>query len=321
MELHQSPFCPALLFIYLLGCDGFLFFVFVFFWSTVNIKYYVSYKCTIWWFLIFKGYIPFEVIRKYFLYFPCSTIHPLTYIKPNGLNLLIPYPYIAPPPSTAAAAAAAKSLQLWATLCDPIDGSPLSLRFSRQEYWSGVAISFSNAWKWKVKVKSLSRVQLLATSWTVTYQAAPSADSPGKSSGVGCHCLLHLPPLVITNLFSVSVSPPPFCYIHQFSMFPRIHMGHHPCLLCLTCFIQHHAFQVHACCCISVAGKVAIIFLWLSNIPVCAYVCVCVCILHLLYPFICWWTFRLLPYVGNSAAKNIGMHVSLPCLFILKWET
>ena len=37
-----------------------------------------------------------------------------------------------------------------------------------------VAISFSNAWKWKVKVKSLSRVQLLATPWTAAYQAPPS---------------------------------------------------------------------------------------------------------------------------------------------------
>ena len=48
-----------------------------------------------------------------------------------------------------------------------------------------VAISFSNAWKWKVKVKSLSRVQLLATSWTAAYQAP--WDFPGKSTGVGCH--------------------------------------------------------------------------------------------------------------------------------------
>ena len=38
----------------------------------------------------------------------------------------------------------------------------------------GVAISFSNAWKWKVKVKSLSRVRLFATPWTVAYQAPPS---------------------------------------------------------------------------------------------------------------------------------------------------
>ena len=37
-----------------------------------------------------------------------------------------------------------------------------------------VAISFSNAWKWKVKVKSLSRVQLFATPWTAAYQAPPS---------------------------------------------------------------------------------------------------------------------------------------------------
>jgi len=64
---------------------------------------------------------------------------------------------------TAAAAAVAKSLQLCPTLCDPIE--------CRKEW---VAISFSNAWKWKVKVKSLSRVRLLATPWTAAYQAPPS---------------------------------------------------------------------------------------------------------------------------------------------------
>ena len=53
-----------------------------------------------------------------------------------------------------------------------------------------VAISFSNAWKWKVKVKSFSRVRLLATSWTAAYQTPLSMDFPGKSTGVGCHCLL-----------------------------------------------------------------------------------------------------------------------------------
>ena len=55
-----------------------------------------------------------------------------------------------------------------------------------------VAISFSNAWKWKVKVKPLSRVRLFATPWTVAYQAPLSMDFPGKSTGVGCHCLLRL---------------------------------------------------------------------------------------------------------------------------------
>ena len=66
------------------------------------------------------------------------------------------------------AAAAAKSLQLCPTLCDPIDGSPPGspvpgILQARTLEW--VAISFSNAWKWKVKVKSLSCVRLLATPW------------------------------------------------------------------------------------------------------------------------------------------------------------
>ena len=77
----------------------------------------------------------------------------------------------------AAAAAAAKSLQSCPTLCDPRDGSPPGSPFlgtlqARTLEW--VAISFSNAWKWKVKVKSLIRVQLLATPWTAAYQAPPS---------------------------------------------------------------------------------------------------------------------------------------------------
>ena len=72
------------------------------------------------------------------------------------------------------AAAAAKALQSCPTLCDPIDGSPPGspvpgiLQAGTLEC---AAISFSNAWKWKVKVKSLSRVQLLATPWTAAYQA------------------------------------------------------------------------------------------------------------------------------------------------------
>ena len=75
------------------------------------------------------------------------------------------------------AAAAAKSLQLCLTLCDPIDGSPPGspipgILQARTLKW--VDISFSNAWKWKVKVKSLSHVQLLATPWTAAYQAPPS---------------------------------------------------------------------------------------------------------------------------------------------------
>ena len=70
--------------------------------------------------------------------------------------------------------AAAKSLQSCPTLCDPIDSSPSGspvpgILQARTLEW--VAISFSNAWKWKVKVKSLSRVRLFATPWTAAYQA------------------------------------------------------------------------------------------------------------------------------------------------------
>ena len=67
----------------------------------------------------------------------------------------------------AAAAAAAKSLQSCPTLCDPTDGTPPGTAIpgiiqARTPEW--VAISFSNAWKWKVKVKLLGRVWLLLIS-------------------------------------------------------------------------------------------------------------------------------------------------------------
>ena len=74
-------------------------------------------------------------------------------------------------------AAAAKSLQSCPTMCSPIDGSPLGssvpgILQARTLEW--VAISFSNAWKWKVKVKLLSRARLLVTPWTAAHQAPPS---------------------------------------------------------------------------------------------------------------------------------------------------
>ena len=74
-------------------------------------------------------------------------------------------------------AAAAKSLQSCPTLCNPRDGSPPGspvpgiLQARTLEL---VAISFSNAWKWKVKVKSLSHVRLLVTPRTAAHQAPPS---------------------------------------------------------------------------------------------------------------------------------------------------
>ena len=90
-------------------------------------------------------------------------------------------------------AAAAKSLQSCPTLCDPIDGSPLGspvpgILQARTLEW--VAISFSNAWKWKVQVKSLSHVRL-----SDPMDCSPPGcpwDFPGKRTGLGCHCLLYL---------------------------------------------------------------------------------------------------------------------------------
>ena len=75
--------------------------------------------------------------------------------------------------------AAAKSLQSCPTLCDPIDGSPPGspvpgILQARTLEW--VAISFSNAWRWKVKGKSLSRVWLFVTLWTVAHQAPLSME-------------------------------------------------------------------------------------------------------------------------------------------------
>ena len=97
----------------------------------------------------------------------------------------------------AAAAAAAKSLQSCLTLCDPIDGNPPGSPVPgilQAKTLECVAISFCNAWKWKVKVKSLSRVRLFATPWTAAYQAPPSMGFSRQEywMPLGCHCLLLL---------------------------------------------------------------------------------------------------------------------------------
>ena len=83
---------------------------------------------------------------------------------------------------------AAKLLQSCLTLCDSINGSQLGSTVpgvlqARTLEW--VAISFSNAWKWKVKVKLLSRVQLLATPWTAAYQTPPSMGFSRQEYQIG----------------------------------------------------------------------------------------------------------------------------------------
>ena len=126
----------------------------------------------------------------------------------------------------AAAAAAAESLQSCPTLCDPIDGSPPGssvpgILQARTLEW--VASSLSNAWKWKVKVKSLSRVRLLATPWSAAHQAPPSMGFSRQEHWSGVP--LPSPPITILSdkkslcqlfsfwLFSFGLSYHIFCHI------------------------------------------------------------------------------------------------------------
>ena len=105
------------------------------------------------------------------------------------------------------AATAAKSLQSCPTLSDPIDGSPpgsripgiLQARTLECSTLEWVAISFSNAWKWKMKVKSLNHVWLLAIPWTVAYQAPPSMGLPRQEYWSGVP--LPSPSFVLDNIF------------------------------------------------------------------------------------------------------------------------
>ena len=97
-----------------------------------------------------------------------------------------------------AAAAAAKLLQSCPTLCNPRDGSPPGspipgILQARTLEW--VAISSSNEWKWKVKVKLLSRVRLLATPCTAAFQGPPSMGFARQEYWSG----LPLPSLIVAS--------------------------------------------------------------------------------------------------------------------------
>ena len=97
-----------------------------------------------------------------------------------------------------------KSLQSCPTLCDPIDGSPPGSPIPgvlQARTLECVAISFSNLWMWEVKVKSLSRVRLLATPWTSAHQAPPSMGFSRQEYWSGCHCLLQKDSLGLGYLF------------------------------------------------------------------------------------------------------------------------
>jgi len=131
--------------------------------------------------------------------------------------------------------AAAKSLQLCPTLCDRIDGSPPGspvpgILQSRTLEW--VAISFSNAWKWKVKVKSLSCVRLFETSWTAAYQAPPSMRFSKQEywSGVPLPSLRDGSAKPLTLSRSSSLTPPGLIWQAELQNDPQYphHLVHTP---------------------------------------------------------------------------------------------
>ena len=132
------------------------------------------------------------------------------YACPCTCAFLLRYKYLL----KCTASATAKSLQLCLTLCNPIDGSPPGspvpgILQARTLEW--VAISFSKAWKWKVKVKSLSRVLLLATPWTAAYQAPLSMGFSRQEywSGLPLPCtavfITRLPILKIIKINPISI--------------------------------------------------------------------------------------------------------------------
>ena len=119
----------------------------------------------------------------------------------------------------------AKSPQLCPTLCNPIDGSPPGspvpgILQARTLEW--VAISFSNAWKWKVKVKSLSCVRPSAPHGLQPSRLLRPWDFPGKSTEVGCHCLLPH-----TCIVSPIISITTISIIGMVHLLPRRHLHWH----------------------------------------------------------------------------------------------
>ena len=150
----------------------------------------------------------------------------------------------------AAASAAAKSLQLCPTLCDPIDGSPPGspvpeILQARTLEW--VAISFSNAWKWKVKVKSLSRVRLLVTPWTAAYQAPPSMGFSRQEywSGVPLPSLIYkCDHIIFIFLWFISFSIMSLRFIHvvAYNRISFFYNAEKYSIVCINHILRIHSF-------------------------------------------------------------------------------
>ena len=139
--------------------------------------------------------------------------------------------------------AAAKSRQLCPTLCDPRDGSPPGspvpgILHARTREW--VAISFSNAWKWEVKVKLLSHVRLFATSWTAAYQAPPCMGFPRQEYWSGeplpspiyslNNFQIHHAAVLTSHRVMHHVSSTYLSHSWELVPFGHLHSGPHPAL-------------------------------------------------------------------------------------------
>ena len=128
----------------------------------------------------------------------------------------------------------AQSFQLCPTLHDPMDcslpGSSVhGISQARILEWG--AISFSNAWKWKVKVKSLSRVRLFTTPWTVAYQARLSMGFSRQEYCSGLPLPSPLSPRVCSNSYPLNQ----WCY-------PTISSSAAPFSFCLQSFQATRSF-------------------------------------------------------------------------------
>ena len=151
------------------------------------------------------------------------------------------------------AAAAAKSLQSCPTLCDPIDlpGSPVpGILQARTLEW--IAISFSNAWKWKVKVNSLSRVRLLATPWTAAHQA-PQSMGFSRQEYLAKINLCSISIILLLKIFNIN------CYM-SYKMLCKCN------ILSLTFSTQHNLRSIQVVGCINSSFLLSLIlFIYVQN--------------------------------------------------------
>ena len=158
----------------------------------------------------------------------------LLYLRPRKWSTKPHFP-------NSAAAAAAKSLQSCPTLCDPIDGSPPGspvpgILQARTLEW--VSISFSNAWKWNVKVKSLSCIRLFAPPQTVAYQAPPSMGFSRQEYWSG----VQLPSPFLS-------SHSHFCYIHVLYALLFAYMFPVNWFTCFLVYLLLFLAALGPCCC------------------------------------------------------------------------